>query len=223
MSLSVGNSYFTSQTYMQSILAKADKGSSFEAEIKVAVSTVTATEDPAPQTIDDVKKEFYDYLDSLAISPSLARTPLSVNIPDAAFEKMLADPEYKQKMKDLCARDLCDPAWTKMPPSGINITIDADCEEEYLATSYNSPDGAKNVNEDGFWTRRAKKKKEEQEILEEKAQEKREMMAFLQERADERKRVNKEFFASAFSGQGIAAYAAPGESVSGESVISSLL
>ena len=84
---------------------------------------------------------------------------------------MLANPEYKQRMKDLCARDLCDPRWITMPPTAINITIDADCEEEYLATSWRSPDGHSKADPDGFWTRNTGKA--DKKAQEKKAQEKR--------------------------------------------------
>lgn len=191
MNMMIENSMYRSTLSLQTTSATTSNGSAFAATMEMVLE-VAATETPASQTVDDVKKEFYAYLDSLPISPGLARTPLSVNITEAAFEKMLADPEYKQKMKDLCARDLCDPAWSKMPPSAINVTIDADCEEEYLATSYNSPDGGKNANPDGFWTRRTKSK-EDQKILDKKAQEKREMLELLQEKADERKRIASEW------------------------------
>lgn len=200
--MNAGISY--SQATMQAALAKGGKTVTGQFEIKVEVSETQAAD--SPRTIDDVKREFYEYLDSLPISSGLSRTPVSVNITEAAFEKMLANPEYEQKMKDLCKRDLCDPAWSKLPPTGIAITIDADCEEEYLATSWNSPDGHKNVDEDGFWTRRAKKRKAAREMEEKAAQERSEMLQFLQERADARKRLSRGDVAADYEVRGIAAY-----------------
>ena len=208
---------------MQSILAKIGGNSTFKVDIEVKVGSLTATEEPARLTVEDVKKEFYDYLDALTLSPGLSSTPICVNITDAAFEKMLVDPEYKQRMMELCARDLCDPDWVKLPPTGINITIDADCDEEYLATSWNHPEGAKNVNPEGFWTRRAKKNKADRNAQEQRTQEKREMMAFLQERAEERKRLNNEFFQSRPSRQGIDAYAGAFAVISDEAEVSNIL
>lgn len=206
--MNAGISY--SQATIQAALAKSGTTAGQQFEIKVEVSEVQTAD--SPRTIDDVKREFYEYLDSLPISPGLSRTPISVNVTEAAFEKMLADPEYEQKMKDLCKRDLCDPAWSKLSPTGIAVTIDADCEEEYLATSWSSPDGHKNVDEDGFWTRRAKKRKAAREVEEKAAQERSGMLQFLQERADARKRLSKESFATDSEGRGIAAYVSRFES-----------
>lgn len=66
-------------------------------DVEIEISETEGIDPTKPQTVDDVKKEFYDYLDSLSISPGLSQTPLSVNVTEKAFEKMLADPEYKQK------------------------------------------------------------------------------------------------------------------------------
>ncbi len=127
---------------------------------------------------------------------------------------MLVDPEFKQKMKDLCVRDLCDPAWVKLPPTGINITIDPNSEEEYLASSWNSADGAKNVNANGFWTRRTKNRK-----AEEKAKEKKEIMELLRERAAERKRLSETGVAAFSNNHTIGSYSLSTKS----SIASSLL
>lgn len=189
MGISIAGSASYSQLFTQAAAARNSGNFAEELEISVEVSATVAVEEPDAQTVDDVKKEFYDYLDSLPIGPGLSRTALSVNITDAAFEKMLADPEYKQRMKDLCARDLCDPAWSKISPSAMNINIDADCEEEYLSTSWNHPDMGHKANSDGFWTRRTKNNQSARKVQEKRAQEKREMLQFLQEKADERKRL----------------------------------
>jgi len=199
MNINASGSFRYAQLLMQSAMGKADKGSTANADFSVNVTEVEVVEKTGePQTVEDVKKEFYDYLDSLSVSPGLSTTPISVNITEAAFEKMLADPEYKQKMKDLCARDLCDPAWGSpyplsgkpMIPSAMVVTIDADVDEEYLATSYNHPQDSGKADGDNFWSRRTKKdKKAAKKADEKRAQEKREMLEFLQGRADERKRT----------------------------------
>lgn len=200
MNINASSTLKYAQMMMQIASGKTDKASTTDGEFSLDVTAVeVVAETNEPQTVEDVKKEFYDYLDSLSLSPGLSTTPIAVNITEAAFEKMLADPEYKQKMKDLCARDLCDPAWgTTMLPSGqplipasIVVNIDADVEEEYVATSYNHPNDRDMADKgDSFWSRRTKKdKKAEKKADEKRAQEKREMLEFLQERADERKRM----------------------------------
>lgn len=196
---SIGYSYATLQATIQ---AKSATGTDkIGADFSVSVTSVTATEEPAERSVDDVKKEFSDYLDSLQISPGLSNAAISVNISEAAFEKMLADPGYMRKMEDLCKRDLCDPAWgNPITPSAIVVTIDADVPEEYLGTSYNHPDLRGKANSDGFWTRRTDKKTEKKE-REERARDKRAMLEFLQERADARKRMSREMFANPLGGK----------------------
>lgn len=170
--------------------------SAFMVDIAVSAAGTTGQ----PQTVEDVKQEFYSYLDSLALSSGLASTPIRVDITDAAFEKMLVNPEYKQRMKDLCARDLCDPGWNKAAamgrtPSAMVITIDADCEEEYLATSYHHPDYRSKADGDGFWNRRAQKSDSDRKAQEKRRLEKEAMQELLGELAAERKQRYREFFA----------------------------
>lgn len=197
--------------------------SSFMVDVAVSATGTTGQ----AQTVEDVKQEFYSYLDSLTLSSGLAGTPIRVDITDAAFEKMLADPEYKQKMKDLCARDLCDPGWNKsaamgLKPSALVVTIDADCEEEYLATSYNHPDYRSKADGDGFWNRRAQKSDSDRKAQEKRRLEKEAMQELLGELAAERKRLYRELFtvastrggassdsfASSFSTEGVASVGA---------------
>lgn len=152
----------------------------FFAELTVA-ETAAAREAESPRTLDDVKRDFYDYLSSLPISPGLSGTSIVVNVTESAFEKMLADPDYEQKMKDLCKRDLCDPQWTKMAAMGLApaasvITIDADADEEYLASSMGSAVAASRGDRDSansFWTNRSKRHREMLEILQEKSHQRR--------------------------------------------------
>ncbi len=173
----------------------------------VDITVSASVEVSQTQTIEDVKREFYDYLDSLAISPGLSGTSISVRITDAAFEKMLVDPEYKQKMKDLCARDLCDPAWNKtaamgIAPSASVIIIDADCEEEYLATTYGSAAAKGKTDGESFWSRRTKNDESARKAQEKRAQEKKEMFELLREKAAERQSWFEGLFSSDFFERG---------------------
>ena len=170
--------------------------SSILAGIDVDITVTKSRVNTEPQTIEDVKREFHAFLDSLQLSRGLSGTAISVNVTEAAFAKMLVDPEYKQRMMDLCERDLCDPAWNKMgamgiAPSDMVVTIDADVENEYRASSYGSAykgkaDEAANAG-DSFWTRRAKRGKAAREESERLALERKEMLAFLQTRALQKK------------------------------------
>ncbi len=209
--------YTSLQYSIQTAMAKA-KGTSANGQTaysaSVNVTTVTATTGDTPHTIDDVKKEFYDHLDSLQLASGLSKTAIGVNVSEAAFEKMLKDPDYMQRMKDLCARDLCDQNWTKLPPTGMQITIDADVPEEYLASSWNAP-GVGTVDESSFWNKKSTDKKTEEKRQAETAQEKREMLEFLEKRAEERKSRADAAMASYYSlfstsSSSLASYAAPG-------------
>lgn len=99
-----------------------------------------------------------------------------------------------QKMMDLCKRDLCDPAWASSPamPAAVTVRIDADAEEEYLASSYGSAVTHMADTGNSFWSNRSEKNKTAQKDLDKKAQEKKELMAFLQERVDARKQLADE-------------------------------
>ncbi len=179
---------------------------SIMAGIAMNITVTESRVNTEPQTIEDVKREFYAFLDSLQVSRGLSGTAISVNVTEAAFAKMLADPEYKQRMMDLCKRDLCDPAWNRMGAMGIApgdmvVTIDADVENEYRATTYGSAykgkaDEAANA-EDGFWTRRTRRGKAAREESERLAQERKEMLAFLQTRALQKKSRGQEINDSA--------------------------
>jgi hypothetical protein len=135
--------------------------------------------------VEDVKKEFYDYLDSLPVSSGLGKTPINVTISEGAFERMLDDPEYMQRMKDLCKRDLCDPAWdsrgTLGPPTYIHVNITDNTNNqfnsEYVATSYNYDRGSnyESETESSFWSRRAKKDDGAEKARDKKSEEKRQL------------------------------------------------
>ncbi len=170
----------------QSSTATSGTTASVEFSVDITVEDVT----PAAPTVEDVKKEFAAFLDSLEITQR--GTAISVSVSDSAWEKMAADPEYKQKMMDLCKRDLCDPAWdVKVPsPAVTNIRIDADAQEEYLASGYGSAyaDKAKTANTgNSFWTRRTERHQAALEDMQRTANERREMMQYLQNRVDQRK------------------------------------
>lgn len=179
-------------TYSQSLLQSSTttgqkttqtSSASVEFSVDIAVESV----EPKQQTVEDVKKEFAAFLDSLQITQR--GTSISVCVTDSAWEKMVADPEYKQQMMDLCKRDLCDPAWgTKVPsPAVTTIRIDADVEEEYIASGYGSAVANKADTSNTFWENRTKKNKQYLEEMTERALEKRQMLEYIQEKAGQRK------------------------------------
>ncbi|MCC8109643.1 MAG: hypothetical protein LIQ30_11505 [Planctomycetes bacterium] len=153
----------------------------------------------AAPTIEDVKMEFAAFLDSLQITQR--GTAITVSVSDSAWEKMAADPEYKQKMMDLCKRDLCDPAWGVSVPSPAvtTIRIDADAEEEYLASGYGSAVAGMANTSNSFWTRRSERHQAALEDMQKLALERREMMDFIQQRVDQRKMRAGDSFTGGFT------------------------
>lgn len=169
-------------------------------------SSVAATEEVKERTLEDVKKEFYDFLDSLQTSAGLSKTPINVTVSDAAFERMLDDPEYMQRMKDLCRRDLCDPAWNtgSITPTylHVNITDNTDNEfgSEYVCHSYNYDRGPNYEAEtaNSFWSKNTGKNDESKKIREKRREEK-EMLELLLDRAQQRKEMLNSSWQSTFS------------------------
>ncbi len=161
-------------TKAQAAAASADKSTSgsFSLEMSLVVEKTETT--PKETTVEDVKKEFWDYLNSLDITQSGS---ICVLVSDSAWERMTTDPEYKQKMMDLCKRDLCDPAWNRIPnPAGTVIRITTGGSEDYIASSVGGladKSGAKSDGK-GFWERRAERNKEAHILSAERAQQRRE-------------------------------------------------
>lgn len=176
------------------------------ARVEFSAEITVETVEPAATTVEDVKKEFAAFLDSLNITQK--GTAISVSVSDSAWEKMAADPEYKQKMMDLCKRDLCDPAWeTKVPsPAVSTIRIDADAEEEYLASGYGSAVTHMADTSNSFWTRRSERNKAALEEIAERAQERRDMLELIQERAAQRKSLLAGSSVDGYVSKGAAGY-----------------
>ncbi len=135
---------------------------------------------PSPQKLEKFKSDFYNQLANLPLSPGLTKAKVTVQITDAAFEKMMADPEFKDEMLALCKRDLCDPAWSKLPPDYQAITIDE--KNGYLARS-GASGTEKPASGKEFWQndpankKKTKRKDEQQDKL----------MEYLEQRALDRK------------------------------------
>ncbi|MCD8352563.1 MAG: hypothetical protein LUC93_18325 [Planctomycetaceae bacterium] len=190
MNINGVSTYNFLQNYTQSSgAAGRNSSASSAAGVEFSLDISVEEVEPAAPTVEDVKKEFADFLSSLQITQR--GTSISVSVSDSAWEKMAADPEYKQKMMDLCKRDLCDPAWgTTVPaPALTTIRIDADAEEEYLASGYGSAVADKADTSDSWWTRRSERHKTALEEAQELALGRREMMDFLQQRVDQRKQL----------------------------------
>lgn len=204
--------HFPTASYLQQFAAARqdrNQAGSFSTEFSITATTKTtaAEEVQAEQTLDDVKKEFSAYLDSLAISPGLKNTPINVTISDAAFERMLTDPDYKQRMMDLCKRDMCDPAWNAgNAPKYMHVQITHDTNNQYnhefVSHSYNYDTGPNYEAEtrNAFWSKKAKKSDDSQKIREKRLEEKKQLEAIMQSIQDRRKMLVDSWQGSLFSG-----------------------
>lgn len=192
MAIALGSDVYT-QAFGLYGISGGDSGKSAiaAAALKATVSLTAAGVDSVaekPQTLEEFKGEFRRYLDSIEINPALSGTPMTVNISDAAFERMMNEPEFKEKIISLFERDMCDPAWSRMPaPAYMNFRIEAS-GEEYLATSWGSAhaDAFRSRSEGAFWSRNRKSGA----AAEKAVQRKEEMRRWLESLA-ERKRLNK--------------------------------
>lgn len=167
------------------------------------METVTATDAVKERSLEDVKKEFYDFVDALPKSKGLNGAFINVTVSEEAFERMRDEPDFMQRMMDLCERDLCDPAWdtAPVPVSYIHVKItdntNNDCGSEYIASSYSQGCGSnfKSESDNSFWNNKSKAN-DQAKKLREKRQEEKDMLEFLIEQAQQR----KEMFAATLQG-----------------------
>lgn len=114
----------------------------------------TETADAAAQALADLKKDFKAFLDGLLITPGLARAPINIAVSDAAFEKMLADPEYREEIESKFRKDFMNLDWLTASPTYLHIGVDAN--GKYTSTPYVDSYGGNFASEtkNSFWTRR---------------------------------------------------------------------
>lgn len=101
--------------------AKSDAAGDMSAVMKAAIEQAQATGESvaAEQTLADYKSAFLARIDTIPIHSSQVGARQSISIPDALFEKMLADPElagqvFSQIEADLTADFVVPPAFTTM-------------------------------------------------------------------------------------------------------------
>lgn len=123
---------------------------SAEGFLAAFVQATAAAEEPKEQTLEEFKKEFYAWLDTVPIHPSQANAAHSVSIHDKAFEKMMNDPEYKAEVEALIKREfsanfVASPAFTTMRFDAAGV---------YTGTAGGSAYWGEYVKEsqDAFWT-----------------------------------------------------------------------
>ncbi len=183
MSMSISASYY--QNY-QAHQTAAKKENSLSAQLSIAASIdVSETEDAPKQTLAEFKKEFAQFIDSVPIHPSQAKASQSISIHDNVFEKMMNDPEYKAEIENMVREQLgasfspADPAFCTMRPDANGV---------YTGSAGGSfhMDKFEAQSADAFWNRKAKdkaakKKADEQKLLEQLTDKRRQQQDYLQD------------------------------------------
>lgn len=178
MSISNVNEAFAAFQYV----GKTQKTSANETTFaeKVIKTGKTDGEIPKAEKLEVFKKEIWKEIDSLSWGSSI-----SIQITDEAFEKMMNDSEFKNKMMNLIKEDA---RGSHMMCGGTLININ---ENGYSGYSYMA-DHAKEANtafeahskdKNSFYSKKITKKKEYEELLEER----------WLEREWQRDRLNKEY------------------------------
>lgn len=110
--------------------------------------------------MEQFQMEFWSEVARIQKTPTIDN--LAINITKAGWERMKAEPEYRQKMMDLIRRDTTG---TFIGQVNSVITIGG-TEEEYCATSWSSErsDFLEKTNEDSYVERRKKRKKQLKEM-----------------------------------------------------------
>lgn len=135
--------------------------SEYPTQIKKAEKKYTSEVESTRQTqkqsdaekLADFKKEIWNEIKSMPRSSSIS---WSINITDAAFERMMNEPAFKEKMMNLLKESAAN---GRYPIKSSITTID---ENGYRAYSYNDPDIAKEAysthskDKDNFYKKKAK-------------------------------------------------------------------
>lgn len=148
---------------------KVEKSEEKEQADRVFQASVVSTKD---MTLEEYKKYIYDRISMLPIHPSNRNDFIAVQISDAGFRAMQADPEYEQWVLDTLQKDFmyCDPFSSRYGGKCVIHSFGA-AKETYRAESWrmDEPNREKYYNkkaENSFWERRAKRRKQLKEEYE---------------------------------------------------------
>ncbi len=178
----------------------ANRAAAQTQQIQQASKTGSVNEGEPTKTLEEFKREFYDFLSQIRISPSQAQTQFTVSITDEGFEKMMNDPELMEANLNAIQRDWGFGYLPGVAPSYVVVEIGAD--GEYYSSSYGSAfEGVFSAAQpNSFWEKNTKnsspspdyddfsKRKSQTYTEQQKAAAKRRAVEFYQER----KRLEKE-------------------------------
>ncbi len=177
--------------------SQTNRTESYSATFEGKISQNEKVELTEEEKLEAFKKEIWRELDSY---PWNKGVNVSIQITDGAFEKMMVDKEFKNKMMNIIREDAHG---SNMMCGGTLINID---ENGYKGYSYmqdhtkeaGSAFDAHSKGKDSFYVKKASKRQEEKKRLEEemlkKAQEKRAAMEdYFQHRFESQQRIQSFF------------------------------
>ena len=178
--MSISNVYGALAAYQYA--GKTQKTSANEPTFaeKVIQTGKTDGEIPKAEKLEAFKKEIWKEIDSLSWGSSI-----SIQITDGAFEKMMNDPEFKNKMMNLIKEDA---RGSHMMCGGTLININENGFYGYYymadhAKEANTAFEAHSKDKNSFYAKKIAKKKKYEELLEER----------WLEREKQRERLDKEY------------------------------
>lgn len=118
-----------------------------------------AAAEEAKKKLTAFKKEFAGFLDSLVMAPGLTKAAINVAISDAAFEKMLADPEYRKEIEGKFRNEFMNLNWLSASPTYLHINVGD--SGQFTATPYIDSYGKNFATESkaSFWSKNANTEK----------------------------------------------------------------
>lgn len=166
-------------------LSYKDMLASIQAQAAQSAENVSETKSTADMTMDEYQSYIWDKIDSFPFSPTRPYDEQTIKIADRCWERMKSDPEYEEKMMNIIKDGRMYPnPFYGMGDRGAYEVLEFDGGEGCYSHTWSknlggSPSAAKsrfdNESDGGFWSTRAKKKKQ-QTAMEELLFAKRKMM-----------------------------------------------
>lgn len=180
--MSISNVNGALATYQYAVKAQktSAKGTAFADKVAETDEAGSTQELSDAKKLEAFKKEIWNEINSYPWNPSISE---SIQITDGAFQRMMEDSDFKDRMLDVLYRD----AIAGRPPICAGITrID---ESGYSGYSFNDKQAgeiafqAHSNHKDSFYVHKAKKKQDYAELWEKK----------LLERERQREKLDKEY------------------------------
>lgn len=157
-------------------LSYKDMLASIQAQAAQSAENVSETKSTADMTMDEYQSYIWDKIDSFPFSPTRPYDEQTIKITDRCWERMKSDQEYEEKMMNIIKDGRMYPnPFYGMGDRGAYEVLEFDGGEGCYSHTWSknfggSPSSAKsrfdNESDGGFWSTRAKKKKQQTEMEE---------------------------------------------------------